>query len=89
MKELQLSSVHKSLGADIESFAGWKMPIKYDRITSEHMAVRESRFPQDWRCGLADYLSYFIDSPTRVRSYRRSDDNLSYSHLSDFFDSVF
>lgn len=42
MKELQLSSVHKSLGADIESFAGWKMPIKYDRITSEHMAVRES-----------------------------------------------
>lgn len=42
MKELQLSSLHESLGADMETFAGWKMPIKYDRIASEHMAVREN-----------------------------------------------
>lgn len=41
MKEIQLSSVHKSLGAEIDSFAGWRMPIKYDRVKDEHMAVRE------------------------------------------------
>lgn len=42
MKELQLSSIHESLGADMEAFAGWEMPIKHDRIASEHMAVREN-----------------------------------------------
>lgn len=42
MKELQLSSIHESLGADMEAFAGWGMPIKYGRIASEHLAVREN-----------------------------------------------
>lgn len=41
MRELQLSSIHKSLDADMGSFAGWEAPIKYDRIMAEHLAVRK------------------------------------------------
>lgn len=41
MRELQLSGIHRSLGANMDSFAGWEMPIRYDRITYEHVAVRE------------------------------------------------
>ncbi|KXB03827.1 hypothetical protein AKJ48_03625 [candidate division MSBL1 archaeon SCGC-AAA261O19] len=42
MKKLQLSSVHKSLGAEMTQFAGWEMPVKYTRIVEEHLAVRNA-----------------------------------------------
>ena len=41
-KRTPLYEKHVALGATIESFAGYLMPIKYDAIRKEHMAVRES-----------------------------------------------
>ena len=40
MKELQLASVHESLGAKWTNFAGFKMPVWYSSIKEEHLAVR-------------------------------------------------
>ncbi|MFO7626911.1 MAG: glycine cleavage system aminomethyltransferase GcvT [Candidatus Fermentibacteraceae bacterium] len=41
-KKTPLFEKHKALGADIQPFAGFLMPIRYDGVTSEHMAVRNS-----------------------------------------------
>ena len=41
-KRTPLYEKHVALGATIQSFAGYMMPIKYDTIQREHMAVRES-----------------------------------------------
>ncbi len=41
-KRTPLYEKHVALGATIQSFAGYMMPIKYDTIQKEHMAVRES-----------------------------------------------
>ncbi len=41
-KKTPLYEKHKALGADIQPFAGYLMPIKYDGVTSEHMAVRKA-----------------------------------------------
>jgi aminomethyltransferase len=40
MKDLPLHEWHKKYGK-IEEFAGWKMPMWYDGIKQEHLAVRE------------------------------------------------
>jgi aminomethyltransferase len=42
MKQLQLSQVHSSFGAELVQFAGWEMPLKYSRIIEEHLAVRRA-----------------------------------------------
>ncbi len=42
MKQLQLASVHRSLGAKMVPFAGWEMPLMYSSIAEEHLAVRET-----------------------------------------------
>ncbi len=41
-KKTPLYDKHVELGATIQSFAGYLMPIKYGAIKKEHMAVRES-----------------------------------------------
>ncbi len=41
-KKTPLYEKHKALGADIQPFAGYLMPIRYEGVTSEHMAVRQS-----------------------------------------------
>jgi aminomethyltransferase len=38
---------HVAAGAKLVEFAGWEMPVQYDGVRSEHMAVRES-------CGIFD-----------------------------------
>lgn len=35
-------NIHKSLGAKIVEFAGFEMPVQYEGIIAEHMAVRNS-----------------------------------------------
>jgi len=40
-KKVILSDVHEALGAKMVPFAGYIMPVSYEGITSEHMAVRE------------------------------------------------
>ncbi|MBT3244041.1 MAG: glycine cleavage system aminomethyltransferase GcvT [Bacteroidetes bacterium] len=40
MKETPFYTFHEQLGARLESFAGYKMPIEYSGIKDEHMAVR-------------------------------------------------
>ena len=40
MKKTPLSDIHESLGARMAEFAGYWMPISYNGITEEHMAVR-------------------------------------------------
>ncbi len=37
---LELEPEHRSLGAKMSPFAGWNMPLSYDSIVAEHMAVR-------------------------------------------------
>lgn len=37
---LFLEAEHRSLGARMSPFAGWNMPLLYDSIVAEHMAVR-------------------------------------------------
>ena len=41
MKETALSSVHKALGAKMVPFAGYDMPVSYEGVNAEHLAVRQ------------------------------------------------
>jgi aminomethyltransferase len=47
LRRSPLDAVHDSLGAKMVPFAGWRMPLQYDGIIAEHMAVRS-------RAGLFD-----------------------------------
>jgi aminomethyltransferase len=38
---------HRAAGARLVGFAGWEMPVEYEGVVSEHLAVRE-------RCGVFD-----------------------------------
>lgn len=42
MKKTRLYSIHEKLGAKIVDFAGFKMPVQYASIISEHKSVRTS-----------------------------------------------
>jgi aminomethyltransferase len=42
MKHTAFYDIHKSLGAKIVEFAGFEMPVQYEGIIAEHMAVRNS-----------------------------------------------
>ncbi len=42
MPETPLRTVHESLGARFTDFAGWEMPLQYEGVVAEHMAVRSS-----------------------------------------------
>ena len=42
MKKLVLSETHEGLGGKMVDFAGYYMPIQYEGVTAEHLAVRES-----------------------------------------------
>ena len=42
MKNIALHNTHVSLGAKMVPFAGYHMPVQYEGVTSEHLAVRES-----------------------------------------------
>ncbi|WP_121743451.1 glycine cleavage system aminomethyltransferase GcvT [Natronorubrum halophilum] len=37
-----LYQIHHAAGADFTDFGGWKMPVSFDSIRTEHAAVRES-----------------------------------------------
>jgi len=40
MPETPLRTVHESLGARFAEFSGWEMPLQYEGVVAEHMAVR-------------------------------------------------
>ncbi len=42
LRRTPLHAVHKAAGAKLVPFAGWEMPLQYDGIIAEHMAVRSS-----------------------------------------------
>ena len=42
MPETPLRPVHESLGARFTTFGGWDMPLQYEGVIAEHMAVREA-----------------------------------------------
>ena len=42
MKKLILSDVHEELGGKMVDFAGYFMPIQYEGVNAEHLAVREN-----------------------------------------------
>ncbi len=42
MKRTPLYDEHVALGAKMTEFGGWEMPLQYDGIIKEHMAVREN-----------------------------------------------
>lgn len=42
MKDTKFISVHKRLNAKLVDFAGFNMPVQYNSIIAEHMAVRNS-----------------------------------------------
>ena len=42
MKRTAFYDIHKALGAKIVEFAGFEMPVQYEGIIAEHMAVRNS-----------------------------------------------
>jgi aminomethyltransferase len=42
MPETPLRSVHEDLGARFTDFAGWEMPLQYEGVVAEHMAVRNA-----------------------------------------------
>lgn len=47
LRRTPLHDAHEALGAKLVPFAGWRMPLQYEGIVAEHMAVRE-------RAGLFD-----------------------------------
>ncbi|MGB9695809.1 MAG: glycine cleavage system aminomethyltransferase GcvT [Ignavibacteria bacterium] len=42
MKKTPFNNIHRKLGAKLVEFAGYEMPIQYESIISEHLAVRNS-----------------------------------------------
>ncbi|MFT6749247.1 MAG: aminomethyltransferase [Flavobacterium sp.] len=42
MKNIALHKIHTNLGAKMVPFAGYNMPVSYQGVTAEHLAVRES-----------------------------------------------
>tara|TARA_B100000900_G_scaffold414902_1_gene442987 strand:+ start:686 stop:1768 length:1083 start_codon:yes stop_codon:yes gene_type:complete len=42
MKNTALSHIHEKLGAKMVSFAGYNMPVQYEGVTKEHLAVRST-----------------------------------------------
>ena len=42
MKNTALTHIHESLGAKIVPFAGYNMPVQYEGVKAEHLAVRKS-----------------------------------------------
>lgn len=42
LKKTAFYDIHKKLGAKLVDFAGFEMPVQYEGIVKEHMAVRES-----------------------------------------------
>jgi len=42
MKKTSLYHVHLELGAKMVEFAGWQMPVQYEGVRAEHMAVRNA-----------------------------------------------
>ena len=42
MPETPLRSAHEALGARFTDFGGWEMPLQYEGVIAEHMAVRET-----------------------------------------------
>jgi glycine cleavage system T protein (aminomethyltransferase) len=47
LKRTSLFERHEAAGAKLVEFAGWEMPVQYDGVRREHMAVREA-------CGIFD-----------------------------------
>jgi aminomethyltransferase len=47
LRRTPLFEQHQAAGAKLVEFAGWEMPVQYEGIRAEHMAVRE-------RCGVFD-----------------------------------
>lgn len=41
LKTSPLHQIHEAAGARLIDFAGWQMPVMYESIVSEHLAVRE------------------------------------------------
>ena len=42
MKNIALHSIHEKLGAKMVPFAGYNMPVQYEGVTAEHLAVRDA-----------------------------------------------
>ena len=42
MKQTALHEIHNALGAKMVPFAGYEMPVQYDGVNVEHLAVRNS-----------------------------------------------
>ena len=42
LKHTPLNAVHRAAGAKMVEFAGWEMPVEYDGVRAEHVAVRTS-----------------------------------------------
>ncbi|KAA0209975.1 glycine cleavage system aminomethyltransferase GcvT [Ignavibacteria bacterium CHB1] len=42
LKRTAFFNIHKNLGAKLVDFAGFEMPVQYESIVKEHLAVRES-----------------------------------------------
>jgi aminomethyltransferase len=47
LRRTSLFDRHEAAGAKLVEFAGWEMPVQYEGVRQEHMAVRES-------CGIFD-----------------------------------
>ncbi|HHV42557.1 MAG TPA: hypothetical protein GXX72_06920 [Clostridiaceae bacterium] len=47
MKQTPLNERHKALGARMVDYAGWDMPVQYEGIAAETLAVRNN-------CGIFD-----------------------------------
>lgn len=62
LRETPIIEEHRALAARLVPFAGWRMPVQYEGIKSEHQAVRE-------RAGLFDVShmgELFIEGPRAV-----------------------
>lgn len=71
LRRTPLHTVHVAAGARLVPFAGWEMPLQYEGIVAEHMAVRE-------RAGLFDVshmgqLSLPAASMSRAQAYLSND----------------
>ena len=63
LRRTPLYDRHVAAGAKLVDFAGWEMPVQYEGVIAEHMAVREA-------CGIFD-VSHMGEIETRDGKNRR------------------
>ena len=64
LRSTPLHDRHVALGARMVPFAGWEMPVQYEGVIPEHLAVRRNRGVFD----VSHMGQIHVEGPTQART---------------------